>query len=231
VSSTGEKLRGRKALPLAVQLANERNLDFPADDLANESSKLRRVVFRCEPMTTREIVEAAGLEWDRKTDSLAGQALRIMRLLGFHFDRTERRETRMVGDVERAIPIAVYRLRNPKHEPSATDFETMREGTRSKAKRNGTARKATDDEAKAPVSAAIERSKRTGVARKATGSTNGHGVEWGGRALMERLPTLGHEIRVRALVLNDDGSVTMALRDEAGAAWMVGVHGATVETT
>lgn len=121
----------------------------------------------------------------------------------------------------------------------ATDEE--RKAKAREAKRESRARLRAErgtDRPKRPKAPAKTAAKKTAAKSKARNGTavvpvpgNGlaalpHGNEWGGRELMAALPALGEGVRVRALVLNDDGSVSMMLRSE-GQSWAVDVHGAT----
>jgi len=186
-------------LSYAEALAQERGTDVPDEDLT-ATGQLRRALFRGEALTALGTAERFGV-----SPGFLAQAVAVMERMGYVFTRATE------GD----DPAYRYRLTNPEHTPSEAQVEAQR--AHSYAKQSAT-RKA--------------RSARTGAAPVAVTeppptSPERHGFNYAPD--LPPLPDLGAGVMVYALALNDDGTVTLGLRN-GSRRWMTTVTGATEVT-
>lgn len=194
---------------LAEAFAMERDASIPDEELPNDSSRIRRMVFRDRVgFTHSELAERIGKP-NPAGRSLASQTLRVLRLLGFRIP--------IIREPVGKNGEAVFRCENPDHDPSEADYAAMYAGTRPKARDR-------KPKAKKEIVPTEPKSRSRAVEPEPRGLVlNGHS-----QGVIDALPRLTEAVFVVGLAIDDDGAISMMLRSQNGAAWTAEVHGATL---
>lgn len=187
---------------LAERIAEERD---PATDDVDLTmvGRVRRRLFRGEVLTPKIVVTEIG-----GSNGLLGQVMFQLETLGFEAVR----EPDEAG-------LTTYRLGNPDYQPTDADYERLRKltSTRPSAvkRANKSARRS------APVKASNASSSSAAVTRAAATAPSPPqlpGVE------LPPLPDIGQPLTVYALALNEDGSITVGLRNGTRQ-WLTNIVG------
>jgi len=204
--------------PTMEQLVDIERGDTPPDAELTVASRVRRRLFHGAVLDPYAIQDEFGVHI-----STVASATLTLRRLGF-----------VVEHVPGPRGV-MYRLTNPEHQPTPEDFEA----DRARARAESAATRERKRERDAAVAAALARKAQDAAAAKSKpkASNTSKTVEprpTGGGDVADRasgvppLPDLGQPVTVYALALNDDGSVTLGLRN-GDRRWMASVTG-TMET-
>jgi hypothetical protein len=176
---------------LAETLAIDRGNEVPDSELTF-SSRIRRRLLRGETLTPKQVVAEVG-----GSNGLTAQVVRQLDQLGFDINRDANEEG-----------LTTYTVTNPDHEPTDAQYQRATEAMASKksgAPRHRPAKKA--------AASSVAVAKSTAPPPRSTNRANDHQAVAAPGVDLPPLPGLGQAVTVYALALNDDGSITVGLRN------------------
>ncbi len=192
---------------LAEMIAEERGHTVPTRDLYGHMSIASRALLNGEGVRPDEFSDAHGCH-----RSLLGQAATQLSELGFVVERVPEV---VPGPDGRNRQMKRLRVANLDHEPTEADYQRAIDAVRARKASLGGGRGH-----KVVSNALAERPAATASASGASSPV----ASPGDHEALPALPGLGQTITVTAQVLNDDGTITLALRNGVRR-WLTTVTG------